>query len=413
MNESLLPARDRRWLAALLLTALAVRAVYCWKFPQWGPGGSIPDLNWYETIAESLLHRGVMADPSGALTAAREPAFPMLLAALYHLTGPSYRAAQVLNCVFGTLTIWLIFLLARAAFGRRAAWLAAGIAAFYPQFLYYTATLERETFQTFLMASTAFLILRAARAPSWRAWVPPGLVAALVALTNSALLPAALMLAPGIWLLGRRTGRDFRRWSVLYFAVFLAAYAAWPLRNEKVFHRFILGIDQGGAHLYIGIIVPNDAAGTPKEQDYLANDPVAQAALKVPEAERDRIFYAGALHYILAHPLGYAAVCLRSLAKLWRLYPYPRAYAYHYRLIKWVGLLSDGWIIPLGFLGMLLAGFRFPEADVFLNVVFSVTFTYMLFWSIVRYRLPMMAFVIPYCAYALTRLEERWRGRAH
>ncbi len=104
----------------------------------------------------------------------------------------------------------------------------------------------------------------------------------------------------------------------------------------------------------------------------------------------------------------YLGVAFRSLIKLWRLYPYPRAYAYRYQLIKWVALLSDGWIIPLGFLGMLLAGRRFPEADIFLGVLFSVSFTYMLFWSIVRYRLPMMPFSILFCAYALTRIAGRF-----
>jgi 4-amino-4-deoxy-L-arabinose transferase-like glycosyltransferase len=403
MSVFAVPSKDRRWLAALILGGLVLRAFYCWKFPQWGPGGTIPDLNWYETIAESLLHRGVMADPNGTLTAAREPGFPMLLAALYHITGPSYRAAQVLNCVFGALTIWLVFLLGQTVFGRRTAWLAAGIAAFYPQFLYYTATLERETFQTFLTALTVLLILRAARSPSWRSWVLAGAVSSLVALTNSALLPAGLMLAPAIWLLGRRGGKDFTRWAVLYLAVFLAVYAPWPMRNERVFNRFILGIDQGGAHLYIGIIVPNEAAGTPEEEKYVVNDPVVKEAIKHPMSEQDRVFYRGAADFIRAHPLRYAGIAFRSLAKLWRLYPYPRAYAYHYQLIKWVGLLSDGWIIPLGFLGMFLAGRRFPEAEVFLSVIFSVSLTYMLFWSIVRYRLPMMPFVIVYCAYALTR----------
>ncbi len=189
----------------------------------------------------------------------------MLLTGLYFITGPSYRAGQALNCVFGTLTVRLIFLLGRAVFGRRAGWLAAAIAAFFPQFLYYTATLERETFQTFLLTLTVWLTLRAARAPSWRSWTLTGIVSAICALTNSALLPAGLMLAPAIWLLGRRLGRDHRRWGGLYLAVFLSVYGLWPLRNEMVFHRFILAINGGGAHMYIGIIVPNDAAGTPAE----------------------------------------------------------------------------------------------------------------------------------------------------
>lgn len=401
---------DRRWLAALLLAGLVVRAAYCWKFPQWGPGRSIPDLNWYETIAESIYHRGIIADPAGNLTAAREPGYPILLAGIYLLTGPSYRAGQAANCLFGLLTVLLIFSMGRSIFGRRTAWFAAIIAAFYPQFLYYTATLERETFQTFLLTLTVWLTLRAARSPSWRTWVPPGVAAASCALTNSALLPAGLMLAPAIWLLGKRTGREHAKGAAVYLGIMLSLCSVWTLRNERIFHRFILGINGGGAHMYIGIIVPNEAAGTSAEEKFVVNDPVVQEAMKLPEAERDKVFYRGALRFIREQPLRYLGVTGRSLLKLWRLYPYARAYAFHYELIKWVGLLSDGWIIPLGFLGMLLAGRRFPETDVFLSVVFSVSFTYMLFWSIIRYRLPMMPFVILFCAHALNAAVARFEA---
>ena len=408
MTKYFAPAWDRRWLAALILAALVVRGAYCWKFPLWGPGGSIPDLDCYETIAESLYHHGTILDSDGRLTAIREPGYPLLLAGIYRLTGgPSYRTGQALNCALGGLTVLLIFSMGRSVFGRRTGWLAAVVAALYPQFLYYTATLERETFQTFLLTLTVWLVLRAARAPSWRSWTPAAIVSSFCALTNSALLPAGLTLTPAIWLLGRRGGRDYRRWAGAYLAIFLSVYAFWPLRNERIFHRFILGITGGGSHIYVGMIVPNDAAGTPLELKYVLNDPVFKEAMKLPEAEREMVFYRGAFQFIREQPLRYAGVAVRSLAKLWRLYPYARSYPYHYELIKWVGLLSDGWIIPLGFLGMLLAGRRFPEADVFLNVIFAVSFTYMLFWSIVRYRLPMMPFAILFCAYALTRIGER------
>ena len=93
------PSRDRRWLAALIFAALFVRAAYCWKCPEWGPGGAIPDLDGYETIAENVYNHGTVAGPSGSPTAAREPGYPVLLAGLYLFTGPSYRAGQALNCV--------------------------------------------------------------------------------------------------------------------------------------------------------------------------------------------------------------------------------------------------------------------------------------------------------------------------
>ncbi|MFI5360584.1 MAG: ArnT family glycosyltransferase [Elusimicrobiota bacterium] len=407
MTDSALKPLERRWLAALVLASFAVRALYCWKFPQWGPGRTIPDLDMYETIAESLLRHGTILDPAGHLTAAREPGYPLLLAGLYWLTGPSYPASQALNCVFGALTVLLIFLLGRSVFGRRTGWLAAGIAAFYPQFIYYTSSALRETAQTFLMALSAWLILRAARAPALRTWAAAGVSSACFALGASALLPVGAALGAAIWLQGRRLGRDHRRGAAVYLGIFFFLYGLWPLRNELVFGRFIPGISGGGAHMYFGIIVPNDAAGTPAEGKILEADPVNLEAVKAPELERDGIFYRGAARFVREHPRQYVRAILGSLYKLWRLVPYARNYDFNYRLIKWVGLLSDGWIIPLGFLGMFLAGRRFPEADVFLTVLFSISLTYTFFWAIIRYRLPMMPFVIIYCSYALSRLIDK------
>ena len=121
-------SNKRPWILALLVAGLAARAGYSWKYPQWGPGGAIPDISWYETMAESLLHHGELRDPSGNLNAAREPGYPLILAGLYNITGPSYRAAQALNALLGILTIALIFALGRDIFGPPVGLLGAAIA---------------------------------------------------------------------------------------------------------------------------------------------------------------------------------------------------------------------------------------------------------------------------------------------
>ncbi len=395
-------------LILLLLVGLSLRAAYAWRFPQWGPGGSIPDINCYETLAESLLQYGRLSDPSGHPTAVREPGYPLLLAGLYHITGPSYRAAQALNCLLGAATLILIFLIGAAVFGRPTAWIATAIAALYPQFIFYAGTLERETFQTFLLTGGLWLLIRACRAPSAGRFVSAAAVWALCPLTNSVFLPAGLAAAGAVWWRGQRRGAG------LFLAVFLGIYALWPLRNHHVFGRWGTGMSGSGAHLYVGLLIPNDVAGTPEELVIDKSDPVMLQASRLPEAERDRFFYRAAADFLVRHPFASAGTFLGSGLKMWRLYPYPRPYAHDYRLIFWLSLLSDGWIIPLGLLGLFWAGRRYPETDIFNATLLSVTVVYMLFWAIIRYRLPLMPIVILYAAHALDHwMPEKYRIAVH
>ncbi|MFA6029904.1 MAG: glycosyltransferase family 39 protein [Elusimicrobiota bacterium] len=419
----------RRWLLLLLAAALAARVLFCVLFPQGLPDGGVPNLDMYHHLAGTLLQDGTLRDLEGRLTAMREPGYPLVLAGLYAVSGPRYRAVLALHCLLGVLTVWLVWLLGLRLFGPRCAWLAALMAAFHPQLLYYTALPRRETFQAFLLAWSVWLLLDALDfkdlwplqrpgAPKgrrgWRTagaprWLLAGAIWALNPLTNSAFLPAGLAAAAAAVLVGRSRSLDLRRGAGLFLAAYVALFALWPLRNASVFHRFIPGINGGGNHIYIGFIVPDDAAGTPGEQAYLRADATAQAAVKLSEEDKDALFYRAALDWIRAHPAGFAKRLGGSFLKLWRLYPYPRDYGTSYRLIQWASLLSDGWILPLALIGLLLGCARRPACWVPASVLGAVTFTYMVFWAVIRYRVPLMPLVFPFAACALERVGSALR----
>ena len=71
-----------------------------------------------------------------------------------------------------------------------------------------------------------------------------------------------------------------------------------------------------------------------------------------------------------------------------------------------MSLLSDGWIIPLGFLGLLLSRLRRVEAVVAAAFIASLSFTYALVLTMLRYRLALMPWLIVFAAYALVRASE-------
>ena len=81
---------------------------------------------------------------------------------------------------------------------------------------------------------------------------------------------------------------------------------------------------------------------------------------------------------------------VRQVVKLWRPYPYNRDYQHSYALIVLASLLSDGWLIPLGFWGLWRYRRAGPETRYFALLIVSATAVYALLAAIVRYRLPLM-----------------------
>jgi 4-amino-4-deoxy-L-arabinose transferase-like glycosyltransferase len=399
---------ERRALGILMAASIAARLLYCYVFGPYEPSSEIPDLDVYQSFAHSLQTTGRFA-LDGVLSASREPAYPIFLAALYTLFGVSFPVVWVAHALMDAVTVFIVFELGRRVFSRNVAWTAALFASFYPQFVFYAGEPRRESMLVMMLALSVWTLLRACEKPSWGRFALSGLLWSIVSLTNSVFLPIGGLAAVGAWGVGYRRGKNLMQGSAVFLAAFIGLYALWPIRNVLVFDRFIPGITAGGAHIYVSLIVPNDVAGTPEEEAFVLADPVLMAAKDLPEDQKDRYFYKSAARWVMEHPLGYLGVMTGSFIKLWRLYPYERDYGTSYRKIKIVSLLSDGWLIPLFFLGVFLARRRFIEADIFLITVFATTFTYMVFWAVIRYRLPLMPYVFLYSAYALERIIGRFR----
>ncbi|MDD5656800.1 MAG: glycosyltransferase family 39 protein, partial [Elusimicrobia bacterium] len=347
-----------------------------------------------------------LQDAQGRPSALREPAYPLLLGSLFQIFGRSYAAALGANCTLGVLTLWLLFALGRALYGGRVARLALAIGAFYPPFIYYAAQPMRETAPVFWVVLSLWCLERAVRLGSAAGFAGAGAAAALAALTKATLLPFALLLVPlGIIFIARRERVPARRWCASYLAVFIALYGLWPLRNRLVMGRAVWGnTEGGGCNLYQYLVVPQELGGTAAQTEILAADPVYAAANRLDGAARDRFLWRAAGRRIRQKPWAYAKlVAWRFFWDEWRLSPRPRTYDHPYRVLRWISLLSDGWIIPLGLLGIFLSRLRPPGSLWPCLLLFSEVFVYALVFSMIRYRLARMPVLILFAAVALDR----------
>jgi 4-amino-4-deoxy-L-arabinose transferase-like glycosyltransferase len=394
------------WGAALLLLGFAIRVGYGAYALRTGISESHSDE--YETVAINLVeHRGYAGLPGDTKpSAAREPVFVLLIAALYAVFGKHPLLVLAAQSALNVGACVLLALLAARLSGRAAGRIALWIGLFYPYFVFYCAYFYRETVLTALVVGALYYTSEALRRPGniLVAAVAGGLWG-LAAATMSTFL-----LVSGLIVLAVMTALVVRFRAVLPALALglLAAIppGAWISRNYLVFHRFIPGSTLGGYNLYTTLIVPEEDRGTERETRIEQSDATWQrliqmSPLMTDDGSQQEAFLAAAKDYLKDHRAAYLKHMVKQAAKLWRFYPYERHYQHSYKLIKALSLLSDGWLIPIGLWGLLLAWRRGPESGLGLLLMALGTLAYALVAAIMRYRLPLMPPLIVGAAVAL------------
>lgn len=190
-------------------------------------------------------------------TAHVAPAYPWLRGELERLLpedwGPADRLIRWLQCVLGTLTACLYYLVARRAFpGRTVAVITGLLAALHPFWIVNTPALSDGVLATFLLGLALWLGMRASQVEgAGGSAFAFGLALAALALTRAALLPFAFVAV--LWLL-RRTRTVGGGWQYGLVAVLglLLGLAPWTVRNLQVFGDVFPVIDSTYYHLWVG-----------------------------------------------------------------------------------------------------------------------------------------------------------------
>lgn len=355
-------------------------------------GVSVPYMDHYESVAKRLVESGRYEWAPNRPTAAREPGFPLFIAALYAVFGFQPLAVTLAFSALGVLTALLLRAAAAKTFGEDAGDWALLLALFYPYFVFYTGYFYRETLLCFLLSAVFYALVRLEEKPGLERAAAAGALIGASAVSFSSLLPSCALLALyAAW----RQARRARRAALLLLLLAALPSALWTARNHAVFGRFIPGSTLGGFNFYTYLIVPDDARGLPRENEIKYADPTwlridAMGSLMDDDGSQQAAYMAAAKDWIKAHPGAYAERIVRQVVKLWRPYPYNRDYQHSYGLIVLVSLLSDGWLIPLGFWALWRRRRDGPLTRYHALFVLSATAVYALLSAIVRYRLPLM-----------------------
>lgn len=378
---------------AVLLFALLLRLAYALKL---GSRFYQIDELGYDTAARIVAE-------TGSLPGIAPPIPVAFFAFFYGLLGGDMLWPRLGQAFAGTLLVWLVGLMTEEVTkSKPAARLALLLSAVYPFFVYYGGVLLSETlYLVFLTA--AFWQLASGAQPAF------GLLLGLAALCRveaAFIAPLVLITIPRKKLLP----------AALAFAVPLLF---WMSRNKLATGAFTLD-NHGGMTLIHGTM-HHDLAQEKDTADVMkqaATEPWFIEAQARPEHERDALYRKAAVDWMKANPKATARGWLDKFLLFWRFYPRTDK-VYHQTehsrpdvglsrsVLVAVSLLFEPALILLGLYGLWklrawpIWGFIAGTCGIHVLVV-----------SMMRYRLPVMPFLIMGASFVLSEALSRRSGSA-
>ncbi len=395
-------------IAALLILAFALRAGYGLRIK-----GNVwpPDAGSFDSIAWNLASEGRYVSADQMPTSYRPPSYVGFLAGIYKIAGHNYAAARAAQAFLGAALLLVIMSLTRRITAHPSApWIAGGMAAVYPFFIYYDSKLIADAFIVFwlMLSVRLFFYWRDAPSSFWRAAVC-GLSFAFLCLIKSVFIPffAAVLLLEAI--LSVQSSRLFLQKGARLFLmalIFAGPILLWGLRNQRLFGRFLLDTHGGITSVECIMFYAQCKQGVFPE--FFKDHPLQRATVNMTEAESDAFYLNQTKMFIRAHPGRYLRQALGNLKNFWRLYPRQDIDYKEGRLkITVISLITEPFLIIAGLIGLIKMRRAWRTLYPMYLVILFLSGVHALTTGQMRYRLPLMPFAIIFTACALTNAKPR------
>ena len=272
--------RERWFLIALLVLAAALRVHAVLDYGAHHPHAEAPVID--EASYDRWAREIASGDWIGDEVFFQEPLYPYALGTVYAVTGVSRTAARLGQVALGLLSVYLIWLLARRAFGRLAGWIAGALFALHPVAIVMPCWLLKPNLFVPILAALCLALLGDRHAAPKR-WIAIGVLGGLGALLRGNLL--ILLPALAIWPFLR--DRDLRAWRPATSFALGALLVLGPVmvRNQLVGGVFALTTSGAGTNLYGGNALENPY-GVATEFPWVRGVPEHEALDWRLEAER-------------------------------------------------------------------------------------------------------------------------------
>ncbi|RMG43996.1 MAG: hypothetical protein D6723_19925 [Acidobacteria bacterium] len=412
----------RRTLFLIFALALALRVGFALTLPDrmiWEDGYR------YEKVALNILTTGGFGSLED--NAASVPLPPLLMAAVYRVTGRHLLALRLVWALLGALTCVLAYLLGYKLANHRVGSLAGLALAGYPYYVYLNTMCEYpQTIFIFLMALCFLGLVMFDQSRRWPPLLGGSFCLGLAVLT----VPTVLVFLPFVlvWLLFTTDLRG--RIGVPCLVVLIGALsplAIWAGRNYRAYERFVLINCAGGLNFWKG----NNqtyamygkrgtelAAGETPDPRYTFLSELAEVNQQVARLgpvdswiERERIGWRRGIAFIRQDVGRFIRLTGQKFLHLWS--PYPDAVSDNGEKTPtrvWLALVTYGPLLVFGVIGLLLSLRHRHRFVLIYGYLGSLAGTYALFLPTTRYRLPLDFFLALFAAYAVTQMIYHWKG---
>lgn len=397
------------FLLVLFLLASFLRILYAFYIK-----GNIPvnDAAGFDLLGLNIWKYGEYAFQLGTPTARRPPIYPLFLSGVYFLFGHSYLAVRIIQSIIGGLTCLVIYFIGKKTVNKNVGFIAATISVFYPFFIYYTGYLLVETLFTFLLAVAVYWLIISAEKPDWRNLALSGIFTGLAALckpTAFAFLPFSVL--GFLVIMGIRKVSTYR--NIAFFLIFfIITLSPWVSRNYIVFKRIIPSATHLGSALLDGSLLSDAQHQWRMEQEEQTN-PILLKGKELNEIERNDYYTKEALTFIKQNPKYMMKLAVWKFFKFWRLYPHTETiYTYEHSktLLILISLLSYGILLPFSIVGIIFSINNWKQFTFFYGLIASFTMIHLIVWSQIRYRLPIIPYMIVFAAFSLNFIIEKVRS---
>jgi len=406
--EWLLAAKPRAFIAVFLL-ALAPRLALVASLD---PGDNVfSDVLYLQYARNFASGHGFCSEsvygPVGPerLYAFRPPLFPFLWGLVYNVTRGSYTPIRVGMAMLSAVACAVAFLVGCRLFqGRGVPLLGALLGAFYPPLIWHGVHLMTEPLFILFTVLAVYCILRAGQEGSVAAAACAGAATGLAILSRSAI--AGFVPVAAVWLFWVRRQRQKRLVMPGLFCLLVAFIGLpWVLRNALVLSAFVPTTTDSGHGFYVA---NNERSLGDRRGFYIPADwafLLGKGEQRLDEVTISRRLMNKGLAFVAAHPGQYVRLLVRRFFWLWRFYPHP---GFVGRMQVVVYALSYIPLFPFMVAGLVMAYARERERRaeywlVYLLVGYT-TAVYTLFLATIRYRVPLMPFLLLFAAYAMQGL---------
>ena len=351
----------------------------------------------------------------------RAPFYPYFLGTVYKLFGHNYFIPRLIQHLIGSLSVILIYFLARKLFNRKVAILSVILSSIYGVLIYYEDELLLDFLLTFFGVLLILLLHRTEDNPGKSKFFLAGLVTSLFAITRPNILVFIPFVLVWILLLLKIELKRKIVFSLFFLIGLFVLILPITVRNYLVGKDLVLISSQGGINFYIGNNPQADGTSAflpPYGDDWEYQDAVYEVQRSIgkiprPSEVSDHYLKKG-IDFIIHSPRKFLSLFLKKTYLFWNSFEISNNQDIYFfrQYSSLIRILPVGfWIIgPLSLVGILLSLKSWKKYFLVLTFVLSYSFSVLLFFVNSRFRLPVLPFLIVFSSFALIQLFEYLKG---